>query len=84
MLFHSQLFLLVFAPLTLAAYYIFARSLVIRKWVLILASILFYAYWDPRLAPFLVGSVVVNWLFGRAIGRQGSAFTIVAGVASTC
>lgn len=80
MLFHSQLFLLVFAPLTLAAYYIFAESLVIRKWVLILASILFYAYWDPRLAPFLVGSVVVNWLFGRAIGRRGSAFTIVAGV----
>ena len=80
MLFHSQFFLLIFAPLTLTAYYAFAGSLVIRKWLLILASILFYAYWDPRLAPFLVGSVVVNWLFGRAIGRQGSSFTMVAGV----
>ena len=81
MLFHSQLFLLIFAPLTLAAYYAFAGHLVIRKWVLILASILFYAYWDPRLAPFLVGSVMVNWLFGRAIGRRGEAATVIAAVA---
>ena len=81
MLFHSQLFLLVFAPLTLALYYVFADRLVIRKWVLILASILFYAYWDPRLVPFLIGSVGVNWLFSRVIGQRGGTATVFAAVA---
>ncbi len=31
------------------------------------ASIYFYGYWDWRLVPLLLGSVVVNWAFGRAV-----------------
>jgi alginate O-acetyltransferase complex protein AlgI len=31
------------------------------------ASLYFYAYWNWRLVPLLLGSVIVNWAFGRAV-----------------
>ncbi len=31
------------------------------------SSIYFYGYWDWRLVPLLLGTVVVNWAFGRAV-----------------
>ncbi len=31
------------------------------------SSIYFYGYWDLRLVPLLLGTVVVNWAFGRAV-----------------
>ncbi len=81
MLFHSQLFLLAFLPLTLGLYYLCAERRAARTWLLILASIVFYGYWDPRLVPLLIGSVCVNWLFARAFGRRPGALLIGAGVA---
>ncbi len=81
MLFHSQLFLLAFLPLTLGLYYLCAERRTARTWLLILASVVFYGYWDPRLVPLLIGSVCVNWLFGRALGRRPGALLIGAGVA---
>ncbi len=81
MLFHSQLFLLAFLPLTLGLYYLFAERRGLRTWTLILASVVFYGYWEPRLVPLLVGSVCVNWLFAWAFGRHPRAFLIGAGVA---
>ena len=65
MLFHSQEFLLLFFPVVLAASFAAAGRPRLRLAFLILASLVFYAYWDPRLLPLLVGSVVVNWLFAR-------------------
>lgn len=81
MLFHSHSFLLIFLPLTLAAYYLSAEQHRIRMWVLILASLAFYGYWDTRLIPLLVGSVCVNWLFAYTFGRQPRRRIVVAGVA---
>ncbi|MEE9209994.1 MAG: MBOAT family protein [Kiloniellales bacterium] len=81
MLFHSQLFLLVFLPLTLGLYYLFAERRALRTWTLILASVVFYGYWEPRLVPLLLGSVCVNWLFAWVFGRHPRAFLVGAGVA---
>ncbi|MFQ5773519.1 MAG: MBOAT family O-acyltransferase [Kiloniellaceae bacterium] len=81
MLFHSQAFLLVFLPLVLAAYYLFGENRTVRSWALILASLVFYGYWDVRFVPLLVGSVCANWIFARAFGRNPRAFVIIAGVA---
>jgi len=61
MLFHTQAFLLAFLPLTLAAYYALAARPEGRRWAMILASLVFYGYWDWRLVPLLVASVLVNW-----------------------
>jgi D-alanyl-lipoteichoic acid acyltransferase DltB (MBOAT superfamily) len=69
MLFHSQIFLLLFLPLALAAYYAYATRPTLRRWILIVASILFYGYWDVRLVPLLVGSVTGNWLIAYVATR---------------
>lgn len=84
MLFHSQLFLLVFLPLAFAAYLLTARledrlGALPRKVTLITASLVFYAYWDIRLAPVLIGSVLANWVIVR-LSAPGSRGPIVAGI----
>lgn len=59
MLFNSQLFL----PLTLLAYYGCLGNRVGREWLQILASLVFYGYWEIRRVPLLVFSVLANWAF---------------------
>jgi len=71
MLFHSQVFLFVFLPLTLAGYYAAAARPGLRRWLLVVASVLFYGYWEVRLVPLLVCSVTGNWLLARMALRAG-------------
>lgn len=81
MLFNSQLFLLAFLPLTLCAYYACAGSRAGREWLLIVASLIFYGYWEPRLLPLLAGSVAANWLFSRLFERRSHRAVVVFGIA---
>lgn len=81
MLFNSQIFLAVFLPICLAGYYLLASSLVVRQWWLIAASCFFYAFWEPRLLPLLVVSIVVNWFFAIAAARWFARWLLVGGVA---
>lgn len=76
MLFQSQIFLLVFLPLTLAGYYLAAKfqssaDAGVRKWLLLAASLWFYSYWDMRLLPLLLFSILANWLFSRLYSAHG-------------
>ena len=80
MLFHTQLFLLVFLPLVLVGYYFGARHRAFRSWLLIAASLIFYGYWDLRLLPLLVGSIIANWMFARYHQRIGGVLLVTLGV----
>lgn len=80
MLFSSQVFLIAFLPAVLAIYYFCAARPRLRVWLLIVASVVFYGYWDLRLVPLLAASVVVNWLFARAIGIGSARWHTAAGV----
>jgi alginate O-acetyltransferase complex protein AlgI len=75
MLFNSYAFILGFLPLALALFFVLGR--LNRVWAaawLALASIAFYGYWSPKYIALLLGSVVFNFLCGRAIAkRAGSA-----------
>ena len=64
MLFQSQIFILLFLPVTLAAYYATAGSRTLRQIVAVAASLTFYAAWDVRFVPLLVGLTLLNWLVG--------------------
>ncbi len=64
MLFQSQIFILLFLPVTLAAYYATAGSRTLRQIVAVVASLTFYAAWDVRFVPLLVGLTLLNWLVG--------------------
>jgi alginate O-acetyltransferase complex protein AlgI len=61
MLFHSQGFILVFLPLLLAAFYATARRPLAREWVLLLGSLVFYSWWDPRFLPVLLAQSTATW-----------------------
>jgi alginate O-acetyltransferase complex protein AlgI len=82
MLFQSQVFILLFLPAVLGAYYLSAERPVLREAILILASLLFYAWWDPRFVPLLVGQTVATWLIAEAYLRYPSRAWIVLGVAA--
>ena len=66
MVFSSPLFLLLFLPLTLAAYYAFPRGA--RNAVLLIASLAFYAWGELRYVPLVLGSVLFNGWVGMRIG----------------
>ena len=70
MLFYSQIFLLIFLPLVLIVYWRLAAHRRARVWILIVASLVFYGYWDLRLLPLLVVSVTVNWVFARIFRKR--------------
>jgi D-alanyl-lipoteichoic acid acyltransferase DltB (MBOAT superfamily) len=78
-LFNSYEFLLAFLPATCLVYFALNRWLPGRTGIafLFVASCLFYAWWNWRFLPLLLGSIVFNYLCGRALqslhGRAGGA-----------
>lgn len=79
MLFNSQAFVLGFLPPVLALYYL-VRTTPQRQAVLVLASLLFYAGWDPRFVPALAGLTLANWAVARWWGRVRRDFVLVLGI----
>jgi alginate O-acetyltransferase complex protein AlgI len=71
MVFASPIFLFLFLPLTLAAYFAFPRAW--RNGVLLVASLVFYAWGEAPYVVLVVGSVVFNYVVGSAIARSGDA-----------
>jgi len=65
LLFNSQIFLLFFLPVVVASYWVLARYRSSGhpgfKILLLLASWIFYAYWDIRLLPLLLASIATNY-----------------------
>ena len=74
MVFSSMLFLWIFLPLVLAAYYLSPRK--IRNGILVFFSLLFYAWGEPIYILLMLCSVLVNfmaeflWKTIRPIGRE--------------
>ena len=75
MSFASLPFLFIFLPAALLLFYILPRGSW-RRLVLVLSSLVFFAWMDLRHLPLLVGYVLFNYGVGRFIGRfqgQGKA-----------
>jgi alginate O-acetyltransferase complex protein AlgI len=71
MVFASPIFLFLFLPATLAAYFAVPRAW--RNGVLLVASLVFYAWGEAPYLPLIVGSVLFNYAIGGAIGRAQDA-----------
>ena len=69
-----------FLPLTLTGYYLCAKRETLRIWVLISASLIFYAYWDLRFLPLLIISVVINWFCSKLYTSFRSPSILITGV----
>ena len=70
MLFSSAVFLFVFLPLVLLGYYVLFRGM--RQWqniLLLVCSLFFYAWGEPRFLPVMVLSIAMNYGFGLWLHR---------------
>jgi D-alanyl-lipoteichoic acid acyltransferase DltB (MBOAT superfamily) len=74
MLFSSYAFIFLFLPLVYAGYRWCLRVGSLRGVIvfLTLASLVFYAGWNPRYVPLILASVAVNYLLGLWLARTGS------------
>ena len=65
MVFASPIFLALFLPAVLVAYFLSPRAS--RNAVLLVASVAFYAWGELAYLPLIAASAVFNWVIGRAI-----------------
>lgn len=70
MLFSSLTFVWFFLP-ALALIYYLAPGRKLKNAVLLIASLLFYSWGEPRYVALVLLSILFNYLFGLAIGRAG-------------
>ena len=70
MVFASPLFLFVFLPLVLAAYFLLPRRA--GNWVLLAASAAFYLWGEGLFIALVLASIAFNWLIGRRIEDAAS------------
>ena len=70
MVFSSSVFFMAFLPITVLVYFLIPeRFLKIRNLWLLLASLLFYGWGEPKYIAVMAFSIVFNYVFGRVIGR---------------
>lgn len=69
MVFSSMTFLCVFLPVVMALYYLLP-SLRMKNALLIIVSLLFYAYGEPVYVLLMLFSIVMNYLFGRMLETE--------------
>ncbi len=71
MIFNSFEFIFVFLPIVLALYYLIGRIHIpfAKAWLLV-ASLFFYAYWNPAYLPLVLISMVINYVIGSFLGRD--------------
>ena len=71
MLFNSYEFVLLFLPITFFGFFWLARfgRSIAAVW-LVLASLIFYGWWNPKFTLLLLASVCFNYALGYAISRR--------------
>jgi len=71
MLFSSTTFLYFFLPVVLFFYYIiFRKSRLLQNAFLLVASLFFYAWGEPKFVLVMIASIVINWIMGLAISKN--------------
>lgn len=70
MLFNSYEFILIYLPIVFAGFFWIARSShrLAGLW-LVVASLSFYGYWNPKFVLLLLASITFNYAIGYAIGH---------------
>ncbi len=74
MLFNSYEFTFGFLPLLILAYYLTSQSRWQREtpWLLAVASLIFYAWWNPAFLPLFLFSVGFNYSWALLLRRSGA------------
>jgi alginate O-acetyltransferase complex protein AlgI len=70
MLFYEPLFLFLFFPILLIIYFFIGHTRPARKWILLLASFVFYAWSEPIFVWIVLASSLADQWIGLFIGRS--------------
>lgn len=74
MVFSSTTFLIAFLPVTLIAYYVIGvkltKNITVKNIILLLASLVFYAWGEPLYIVLMVISILFNYTVGRAMASS--------------
>ena len=68
MVFSSTMFLCIYLPLVLLGYYICPKKW--RNLFLLIVSLVFYAWGEPKYVLLMVFSILVNYIFGRLMDKN--------------
>lgn len=69
MLFSSIIFLFYFLPLVLVVYYLCSFSVILKNGILLIFSLFFYAWGEPKYVFLMMGSILSNYLLGLLVHR---------------
>lgn len=77
MLFNSYGFLLVFLPLTLCVYFLLNKYTGFKngKFFLLIASFVFYSYWNPAYIFLLLFIILFNFIIGRQLSLNKTTWS---------
>ena len=67
MLFNSVTFLWLFLPILLIVYFIADKKF--RNYILLIFSLLFYAWGEPKYVLLMIASIIINYAFGLLIDK---------------
>lgn len=86
MLFNSYIFILCFLPITMIGYYgcNHWKKEEAAKWFLIIASLLFYGYFDVRYLPVILASICFNYGFSRMLLKKKTNKRMLLGAGIFC
>ena len=79
MLFNSYEYLLYFLPLSLIGFFALGSRPAWSVAWLTVASLFFYAWWDPRYLPLILASIAFNFAIGRVLRGQPARARLVLG-----
>lgn len=83
MVFSSLFFVFLFLPLNLLAYYL-AKSIPVRNAIMLVFSLVFYAWGEPKYVLLLVLMSFADWLFALAAGHKRGTFAAKLAVFGAC
>ncbi len=82
MLFNSLEFIYLFLPLTLGLFYLASRFrlLTLSKWILLLASLFFYAYWRFWYFLLIIFKILTNYVLAVLLDKRRSKAVLWFGI----
>jgi len=69
MVFSSPIFIFAFLPVTLAGYYILHRWRILQNIWLVIVSLMFYAWGEPKNVLLMIASIIFNYIFGLLVDK---------------
>ena len=79
MVFSSTVFLFLFLPIVLLVYHLpFVKSITAKNSILLLASLVFYAWGEPVFVFVLLVSILINWVAGLAMHRHKKVVLVLS------